>query len=59
MRPLIVMSPKSLLRNKTVAQPIDKFTEGQFQPPTETYNPKSEKLYWLLENVCRFERIFG
>ena len=25
MRPLIVMSPKSLLRNKTVAKPIDQF----------------------------------
>jgi len=44
MRPLVVMSPKSLLRNKTVAQPIDKFTEGQFQPIlTETYNPKKVK----------------
>ena len=31
MRPLIVMSPK-VYCNKTVAQPIDKFTEGQFQP---------------------------
>ena len=32
MRPLIIMSPKSLLRNKTVAQPIDKFTSGGFKP---------------------------
>ncbi|MBI5972472.1 2-oxoglutarate dehydrogenase E1 component [Staphylococcus caledonicus] len=32
MRPLIVMSPKSLLRNKTVAQPIDQFTSGGFKP---------------------------
>ena len=31
MRPLIVMSPKSLLRNKTVAKPIDEFTGG-FKP---------------------------
>lgn len=32
MRPLVVMSPKSLLRNKTVADTIDKFTEGYFKP---------------------------
>lgn len=32
MRPLVVMSPKSLLRNKTVADPIDKFTSGKFEP---------------------------
>ena len=32
MRPLIVMSPKSLLRNKTVAKPIDEFTSGGFKP---------------------------
>ena len=32
MRPLIIMSPKSLLRNKTVAQPINKFTSGGFKP---------------------------
>ena len=31
-RPLIVMSPKSLLRNKTVAKPIDEFTSGGFKP---------------------------
>ena len=32
MRPLIVMSPKSLLRNKTVAKPISEFTTGSFKP---------------------------
>ncbi|RXK19223.1 2-oxoglutarate dehydrogenase E1 component [Macrococcus sp. DPC7161] len=32
MRPLVVMSPKSLLRNQFVAEPIKKFTEGHFQP---------------------------
>lgn len=32
MRPLVVMSPKSLLRNKTVADPISKFTSGKFKP---------------------------
>ncbi|MCG7339621.1 2-oxoglutarate dehydrogenase E1 component [Staphylococcus sp. ACRSN] len=31
MRPLVVMSPKSLLRNKTVADPIHKFTTGKFE----------------------------
>ncbi|MDK9866369.1 2-oxoglutarate dehydrogenase E1 component [Staphylococcus sp. IPLA37010] len=31
MRPLVVMSPKSLLRNKTVADPISKFTTGKFE----------------------------
>ncbi|HDP2860130.1 TPA: 2-oxoglutarate dehydrogenase E1 component, partial [Staphylococcus aureus] len=38
MRPLVVMSPKSLLRNKTVAKPIDEFTSGGFEPIlTESY----------------------
>ena len=38
MRPLVVMSPKSLLRNKTVAKPIDEFTSGGFKPIlTESY----------------------
>ncbi|EJQ7976766.1 2-oxoglutarate dehydrogenase E1 component [Staphylococcus pseudintermedius] len=32
MRPLVVMSPKGLLRNKTVAQPISAFTSGGFEP---------------------------
>ncbi|QLK86970.1 2-oxoglutarate dehydrogenase E1 component [Staphylococcus sp. 17KM0847] len=32
MRPLVLMSPKGLLRNKTVAQPISKFTTGAFSP---------------------------
>lgn len=32
MRPLVVMSPKSLLRNKTVTDPISKFTSGKFEP---------------------------
>ncbi|UBH07571.1 2-oxoglutarate dehydrogenase E1 component [Macrococcus armenti] len=31
MRPLIVMSPKSLLRNNFVSDTIDKFTEGGFK----------------------------
>ncbi|MCE4957010.1 2-oxoglutarate dehydrogenase E1 component [Macrococcoides caseolyticum] len=32
MRPLVVMSPKSLLRNNFVADTVDKFTEGTFKP---------------------------
>ncbi|UXR79213.1 MULTISPECIES: 2-oxoglutarate dehydrogenase E1 component [unclassified Staphylococcus] len=32
MRPLVLMSPKGLLRNKTVAQPISEFTSGGFEP---------------------------
>lgn len=39
MRPLVVISPKSLLRNKTVAKPIDEFTKGGFEPIlVEDYN---------------------
>ena len=30
MRPLVVMSPKSLLRNTTASQPISEFVNGQF-----------------------------
>ncbi|MDN8894045.1 hypothetical protein Q0O84_13670, partial [Staphylococcus aureus] len=38
MLPLVVMSPKSLLRNKTVAKPIDECTSGGFEPIlTESY----------------------
>ncbi len=32
MRPLVIMSPKGLLRNKTVAKPIAEFTQGGFEP---------------------------
>ena len=32
MRPLVLMSPKSLLRNKIVSRPIEEFTKGQFEP---------------------------
>lgn len=30
MRPLVVMSPKSLLRNTTASQPVSEFVQGQF-----------------------------
>ncbi|MEB7438359.1 2-oxoglutarate dehydrogenase E1 component [Mammaliicoccus sciuri] len=32
MRPLVLMSPKSLLRNKIVSRAIEEFTKGQFEP---------------------------
>ena len=31
MRPLVIMSPKSLLRNQRVAQPVDAFVDGSFK----------------------------
>lgn len=31
MRPLVVMSPKSLLRNSTASQPVSEFVNGQFK----------------------------
>lgn len=31
MRPLVLMSPKSLLRNQRVAEPVDAFVDGQFK----------------------------
>ncbi|SUM71898.1 2-oxoglutarate dehydrogenase E1 [Staphylococcus saccharolyticus] len=44
MRPLIVMSPKSLLRNKTVAKAIDEFTSGGFKPIiAESHDAKKVK----------------
>src|SRR5690625_4465854 len=37
-RPLVVMSPKSLLRNERVASEAQEFTEGKFQPLREQPN---------------------
>ncbi|KIL45487.1 2-oxoglutarate dehydrogenase E1 component [Jeotgalibacillus soli] len=34
-RPLVIMTPKSLLRHPLVSQPVREFTEGQFQPLLE------------------------
>ena len=60
MRPLIVMSPKSLLRNKTVAKPIDEFTSGGFKPIiTEEHDAEKLKSYFSFrKNVYRFKRTF-
>lgn len=47
-RPLIVMSPKSLLRNERVASEPHEFTEGKFQPlrnqPNLEINQKAKRL---------------
>ena len=44
MRPLVIMSPKSLLRNKTVSDPISKFTSGKFEPIlTEEHDKEAVK----------------
>ncbi|GGB06109.1 2-oxoglutarate dehydrogenase E1 component [Macrococcus hajekii] len=32
MRPLVIMTPKSLLRNTFVSRPVTEFTEGHFRP---------------------------
>ncbi|WP_217586078.1 2-oxoglutarate dehydrogenase E1 component [Lentibacillus saliphilus] len=42
-RPLIVMSPKSLLRNQRVASPAQAFSEGRFQPLRDQPNLKVSK----------------
>ena len=46
-KPLVVMTPKSLLRHPKVVSPLDEFADGQFQPIIDdaTANPeKIEKL---------------
>ena len=57
-RPLIVMSPKSLLRHKAAVSPVDELTEGRFQEflddPVAPEAPKrlvlcSGKVYYDLE----------
>ena len=49
-KPLIVMSPKSLLRKGLSFSPLKEFTEGKYQPvldETEKYqNPKLKKSYY-------------
>ncbi|TDL95584.1 2-oxoglutarate dehydrogenase E1 component [Macrococcus brunensis] len=44
MRPLVMMTPKSLLRNTFVSRPIKEFTEGQFRPViTDSYKKTKVK----------------
>lgn len=63
-RPLIVMSPKSMLRQKEVASPKSEFVKGGFRPiipETDDINPKkvrrllvcSGKLYYELRQARR------
>ena len=55
-KPLIVMSPKSLLRNKAAMSPLSDFTEGRFcevigddtQPSARRVVISSGKLHWEL-----------
>ncbi|MFD1361337.1 2-oxoglutarate dehydrogenase E1 component [Lentibacillus salinarum] len=42
-RPLILMSPKSLLRNQRVASSADEFTDGKFKPLRQQPNLKVSK----------------
>src|SRR5699024_5353221 len=41
--PLVVMSPKSLLRNERVASPAEEFTKGKFMPLRNQPNLKVSK----------------
>ncbi|MBF2734938.1 MAG: 2-oxoglutarate dehydrogenase E1 component [Betaproteobacteria bacterium AqS2] len=68
-RPLVVMTPKSLLRNKEVACPKEQFTSGAFQPvigeTDEDIAPKkvrklvvcSGKVYYELRAARRDKKI--
>ncbi|MFD1037603.1 2-oxoglutarate dehydrogenase E1 component [Virgibacillus byunsanensis] len=42
-RPLVLMTPKSLLRNQRVASPAEEFSEGKFQPLRQQPNLKVSK----------------
>ncbi|QNK80801.1 multifunctional oxoglutarate decarboxylase/oxoglutarate dehydrogenase thiamine pyrophosphate-binding subunit/dihydrolipoyllysine-residue succinyltransferase subunit [Nakamurella sp. PAMC28650] len=62
-RPMIVFTPKSMLRNKAAVSSVEDFTEGKFQSviPDGTVNPAavkkvlftSGKLYWELDAYRR------
>lgn len=43
-RPLVLMTPKSLLRNQTMASGIAEFSEGEFQPFIETPGGKPKSV---------------
>jgi 2-oxoglutarate dehydrogenase E1 component len=57
-RPLVVFTPKSMLRNKAAVSPVSDFTSGTFRPvlPDQTVDPGqvrrvllcSGKIYWEL-----------
>ncbi|GIN17696.1 2-oxoglutarate dehydrogenase E1 component [Shouchella clausii] len=58
-RPLIIMTPKSLLRNQVVASPTSAFTEGEFQPileePTLGHDPNAVKRIILCSGKLAIE----
>ena len=51
-RPLVVFTPKSMLRNKAAVSPVSEFTEGRFQSviddPAFTSDAESEKVRRVL-----------
>ncbi|PWH05371.1 multifunctional oxoglutarate decarboxylase/oxoglutarate dehydrogenase thiamine pyrophosphate-binding subunit/dihydrolipoyllysine-residue succinyltransferase subunit [Brachybacterium endophyticum] len=66
-KPLIVFTPKSMLRHKAAVSSLEDFTEGTFQPviPDTTVDPSkvtrvlltSGKVYWDLEAARRSQGI--
>ncbi|MBM9477030.1 multifunctional oxoglutarate decarboxylase/oxoglutarate dehydrogenase thiamine pyrophosphate-binding subunit/dihydrolipoyllysine-residue succinyltransferase subunit [Nakamurella flavida] len=66
-RPMVVFTPKSMLRNKAAVSSVEDFTDGKFQSVINdtTVDPAkvrtvlmtSGKLYWELENYRRTREI--
>ncbi|MDR2209212.1 MAG: 2-oxoglutarate dehydrogenase E1 component [Azoarcus sp.] len=57
-KPLIIISPKSLLRHKEAVSSIEDFASGQFQtviPETESLNPKRVKRILLCQGKLYYE----
>lgn len=56
LRPLVIMSPKGLLRNETIQSDLDDFTDGQFEEliNTEFEGQKPEDVKTLLLGSGRF-----
>ena len=50
-KPLIIMTPKSLLRNKDAASPLSEFTKGGFQTVIPEQNPD------VVRNASKVKRI--
>ncbi|WP_027377452.1 2-oxoglutarate dehydrogenase E1 component [Kaistella palustris] len=47
-KPLVVMTPKSLLRHPKVVSPLEDFANGQFQPVIDDESGKAEKVEKLV-----------
>jgi 2-oxoglutarate dehydrogenase E1 component len=47
-RPLIIMTPKSLLRHKLAVSPFDQFTRGAFQEAMDDSDAKSDRIRRIL-----------